>query len=534
MLYRAVRFYVSLYLLVTGIYLITASGRIGLSDSVAMFNVAQSVARDKSFSSEPCELDASNLDAGASVGCVPGFHGGHYAGYGLVPSLLVVPVILGAKAVSAMVHANALAITKAAVSIFTVLIGALACVVLARWILKLGYNRFTAVAGACIFAFASPFWNNSVGGFLSEPYFTLALLVAACLLSNPRRKFSCALAGIAFGVACGTRINGVVLFPAFIVCMAFYVRAYKLPASRLVRDFVEFSVPFSVCALLIAWANYARFGSPLKTGYHLAFPTLPILFSTPFSRGFFGLLFSQEVGLLVFAPWVLVALICFPQFVREHLPEATLCGLSCLIYFVFFAKFFDWHGGTVAGPRLLIPLLPFLVLMMAPAIQYLKQAAAVKPRYWAAISILMVALIGASFVIQLVGTVFPVDRYYTLSQFYLNRPQKPWWWGSIPLASADFLSRMSLSKGQMAQLDPLVARHISQNAVASANSAATEQEFLDQFPNSANMMSPNLIWLKVRIMGQSFKMGIAYLVAVLAMAFGGAIGLLRFTRPQPE
>jgi hypothetical protein len=528
MVYSAVRFYISLYLLVTGVYLITASGRIGLSDSVAMFNVAQSVAQNRSLSSEPCELDPNNLDAGSSVGCVPGARGGHYAGYGLVPSLLVVPVILGAKAVSAMGYANALLISKVGASIFTVFVGGLACLVLARWILKLGYNRFTAVTGACIFAFASPFWNGSVGGFLSEPYFTLALLAAACLLSNPRRKSSCVLAGLAFGIACGTRINGVVLFPAFILCMAFYVRSYKLPVSRFVRDVVEFSVPFSVCVLLIAWANYARFGSPFKTGYHLAFPTLSILFSTPLFRGFFGLLFSPEVGLLVFAPWILVAVIFFPKFVREHLPEAILCGVSCLIYIIFFAKFFDWHGGTVAGPRLLIPLLPFLVLMMVPAIQYLQQGAAIKPRRWVVISTLMAALFGVAFVIQLLGTIFPVDRYYTLSEFYKNRPQKPWWSGSIPFASADFLSRMSVSKGQMAQLDPLVARQIAQSALASSNSAATEQEFLEHFPNSANMMAPNLVWLKVRLMGQSFKTGIAYLVAAIAMAFAGAIGLMRF------
>jgi hypothetical protein len=446
--------------------------------------------------------------------------------------LVVAPVILGAKVVSAAIHANALANSKVAASIFTILIGALASVVLALWILKLGYNRFTAVTGACILAFASPFWNGSVGGFLSEPYFTLALLLAAYLLSNPRRRYSCALAGLAFGVACGTRINGVVLFPAFLLCMVFYVRAHKLPAWRFVRDVAEFSVPFSICALLIAWANYARFGSPFKTGYHLAFPTLPILFSTPFFHGFFGVLFSPEVGLLIFAPWVLIALLCFPEFARQHLPEAMLCGASCLIYVIFFAKFFDWHGGTVAGPRLLIPLLPFLVLTMTPAMHYLQQA--IKSRYWAVISALMVALIAVAFVTQLVGTMFPVDRYYTLTEFYKNRPEKPWWSGVIPFASADFLSRMSVSKGQMAQLDPLVARQIAQNAFASADSAVSEREFLDQFPNSANMMSPNLIWLKVKIMGQSVKMGIAYVVAALMMTFGGAIGLIKSARPQRD
>jgi hypothetical protein len=60
------RFYLRLYLFVAGFYLLTAPGRIGLSDSVAMLNVAQSVIDERSFSSEPCEPDVHALDAASS------------------------------------------------------------------------------------------------------------------------------------------------------------------------------------------------------------------------------------------------------------------------------------------------------------------------------------------------------------------------------------------------------------------------------------------------------------------------------------
>ena len=49
------RFYLSLYLFVTAVYLLAASGRIGLSDGFAMFNVAQSVVHERSLSAEPCD-----------------------------------------------------------------------------------------------------------------------------------------------------------------------------------------------------------------------------------------------------------------------------------------------------------------------------------------------------------------------------------------------------------------------------------------------------------------------------------------------
>jgi hypothetical protein len=524
------RFYLSLYLLVAGVYLLTASGRIGLSDSVAMFNVSQSIIDKGSLSSEPCEYDIDAPSAGSSIGCIPGAGGRHYAGYGLVPSLLVVPTILCARFASEVVHVNPLLISKTAASVFTLVCAPLACVVLAAWVLKIGYGRRAAAAAACILGLASPFWHSSVTGFLSEPYFTLALLMAACLLSSPRRKFACAFSGLAFGVACGVRLNGVILFPAFILSLAFYVRARRLSTMQFLRDSVCFAAPLSVCGLLIGLANYERFGSPFRTGYHLAFPSASLLLSNPLLRGLFEVLVTGEVGLLIFAPWVLIALICFAPFTRAHLPESVLCGATFLIYLLFFAKYSDWHGGWVAGPRLLVPVLPFLVVAMTPTIHHLQQPGVLTKMPWLLAAPLLAAFIGAGVLIQSVGTVFPAERYYVLMEFYKHKPERPWWSGSIPLASVDFLTRMSVPKKQSTrapELDPMLARHEGEAAFASAGSAATEDEYLALFPNPANMTSPNLMLFKFRLMGLPESVGIAYLIAALAIACAGAVGLRR-------
>lgn len=512
------RFYASLYLFVVGFYLLTASGRIGLSDSVAMFNVAQSVLDKRSISSEPCEFDVNAPDAGASIGCIPGSGGRHFAGYGLVPSLLGVPAILFARSVSKIVHVDPLVASKAAVSLLTVLVAPLVCLALASWMLNLGYSRRTATIGACIFGLASPFWHSSVVGFLSEPYFTLALLVAASVLSNPRRGLACGMAGLAFGVACGVRLNGVILLPAYILSMALHTRRNKLSRAHFLRDILQFGASFSVCAVLIAMANYVRFGSPFKTGYHLAFPSAATLLSTPLFHGLREVLFNGEVGLLVFAPWIVIALISFPQFIRMHPPEAVLCGTGALIYVLFFAKYSDWHGGWVAGPRLLIPVLPFLVLAMASAIQQRRTA----------VYTLMLTLVGIGFLIQAVGAPLPVERYYALVEFYKHRPSKPWWSGSIPLASVDFLSKMKVTGIRVpraVELDPLIARHQGEAVFASADSAGTEDQFLDRFPNSVNMTSPNLLLFKLGLMGLRVSVGISYLLVVVVVCFSGALGL---------
>jgi hypothetical protein len=441
------RFYFSLYLFIGGFYLLTASGRIGrMSDSTSMFRVAQSIINEGSLSSEPCDPRVDT--AGLGPNCVPGKNGRFYTGYGVVPSLLVAPAILCARAVATVVHVDPVLLAKASASFFTLLVAPLGCVVLAMWILKLGYSRRTAVLGACILAFGSPFWQNSVSGFLSEPYFTLALLVAAYLPSSPRIRCACALSGFAFGVACGTRVPGIILFPVFILSLAFRTCARRLPWTQFLRDALKFSWPVAACGGLIAWTNYARFGSIFKTGYHIAYPSISFTLSNPFFRGIRELLFHGEVGLLLFAPWVVLAFLYFPRFVRAHLPESVLCGAIFLVTLLFYAKNVTWHGGWAGGPRYLLPMLPFLIMVIAPTLEAIRGRVTIKEnqKLWAIQRASVVLLLAAAFIIQAVTLTYPRDRYYADLMFYAHKPLKPWWYGSIPLAALDYWSRTSIPK----------------------------------------------------------------------------------------
>ncbi len=549
-----IRFWLSLYLFIAAIYLLSASGRIGLSDSVAMFNVAQSVAAERSLSSEPCDpqlLSQPNH-------CVPGVDGRHYAGFGLVPSLLAVPAVLCGRWIASVLHVSALTVLRVSVSVFTALVSPLACVVLAMWIVKLGYSRRAAMLGAFILAFASPFWHFGVKGFYSEPYVTLALLLAAYLLSVPRFPLAAGLSGLAFGAACGCRVNVIILFPVFILFLGFHIRARGLSVAHFLREAGLFAASFSACAFLIGWANYARFGSPLKTGYHLAYPSASALLSTPLFHGTSELLFDGEVGLLIFAPWVLVALICFPSFVRAHLPESVLCGTLFLLNFLFFAKYDSWHGGRVAGPRFLTPTLPFLVMAMVLCIEKLKRRDATEreSRPWAVLRVVMMILVTAAALIQFLGVIFPEDRYYALMgiygdtkntkpiEFYADTPEvmalyrgprvRPWWAGSIPLASIDFLPRLDAAKAQPVRPVDLrehdrasVARQEAQ-VRAALSTANTEEDFLRSLPNSENLTLPNLMLFKMKLLGLPASAEYGYCISVACLGLIGLMGLKRY------
>jgi hypothetical protein len=544
------KFCLSLYLLIAAVYLLSASGRIGLSDGFAMFNVAQSIVNERSLSAEPCDP----LLPGRLNHCVLGVDGRYYSGFGLVPSFLVTPAVLAGEWVAARSHRSASAISKVSVSLFTALVSPLACVVLAMWIVKLGYSFRTAVLGACILAFASPYWHFSVKGFYSESYFTLALLLAAFLLSSPQIPLAAGLSGLAFGVACGCRLNGMIFYPAFLLSLVFNVRARGLTVAQFFREAILFASTFSVCVVLIVWSNYTRFGSPWKTGYQVAYPSLSSLLSMPLLHGMYELSLNGEVGLLIFAPWVLVALICFPSFVHAHLSESLLCGSLFLANFLFFAKYASWHGGEVAGPRFLTPTLPFLVIAMAPFIEKLQHRgpSEQRPRPWAALQMAMMVLVIAAAVIQSLGALFPEQRYYTLMglygdsrligfygaspaimELYSGTRTRPWWAGSIPLASIDFLKRMETANAQLARPVDLadhdqatVARQEAQ-VRATVSTANTAEDFLRSFPNSENMILPNLIEFKLKLLGLHASAVYGYCVLAVLMGLIGLLGLRR-------
>ena len=405
--------------------------------------------------------------------CVPGVDGRHYAGFGLVPSLVAVPVVAFGDRIAALFHVNSPGVSRVMVSIFTALVSAVSCMVVAMWIVRLGYSRQTAILGAGVLGLASPFWHFGVKGFYSEPYVTLALLLAAYFLSNRESPRAAGYAGLAFGVACGCRVNTVIFFPVFILCLALQVRARGWMRARFLGEAGLFTASFSICALLIGLANYTRFGSPFKTGYHLAYPSVSLLFSTPLWKGVSGLMLNGEIGLLIFAPWTILALVCFPSFVRAHLPESVLCGSLFLLNFLFFAKYDSWHAGWVAGPRFLTPTLPFLIMAMLPCIERLWRLGENRQGspFLVPFRVTLVVLVVAAGLVQIFGALYPEERYYCLMglsadtrllgfygttpaimELYKGSRRRLWWAGSIPLGSIDFWRVCAVRMHEWAEL----------------------------------------------------------------------------------
>jgi hypothetical protein len=222
--------------------------------------------------------------------------------------------------------------------------------------LQLGW--WAAYGAALAFAFGSFAWPYISFDF-SEPLQAFCLISAFWALlrafqSNQRQWAWLLLAGFLLGYA--------VLAKTLLVVAILPFAAYLWLNSRgsLGRKFMAqavFGIPLACCGAVIGILNYMRFGSFLDTGYHAG-----SYFITPLWQGLYGLLAGPSKGLPWYAPLVLMLpLSCYWLYKCRRSELAFLC-LLCGTLILPVAKWWSWEGGASWGPRLLYPLLPFLML----------------------------------------------------------------------------------------------------------------------------------------------------------------------------
>jgi hypothetical protein len=469
----------ALYVAIVAIYILTASGRIAGSDALAMFHVTRSLFTEASLSAGPCTPEPR------SVHCVPGVDGKNYAGFGLVPSILAVPAYASGSHLASRLHCDPDLVAGFTISLFQVFVAALTPVIVACWLSQTGFSWRAAVGTSLAVAFGTPFWYYATKQFYSEPYFTLGLISSCYFLSISTGSIFMAFAGGAFGLACASRLNGAILFPSLCLYAWCTLRERGMGAGQILRSLLVFSLPLGIILGLIGWSNQARFGSPLKTGYHLAFPSVGLMLSNDPFNGMWELLMNGEVGLLVFTPFLLILPLLWPAFWRGYRSEGVLVLAASLTNYLFLAKYQFWHGGWSVGPRLMLITLPLLVLPLAAFLDRLPTVPNGRRRY------VVWGLLGASLLVQLLTVPYPMSRYYILDGFYRERGDSIWWSGRPLLEAVSSLPELVTGS-------PLAA---TVGSGASATLAQAGRAHLLGFPNSINLTRADLWWVKAGALG---------------------------------
>ena len=159
---------------------------------------------------------------------------------------------------------------------------------------------------------------------------------------------------------------------------------------------LAFAVPLAALAGLLVLYNLARFGTPLSTGYHFESGEG---FNANWLLGLWGLLFSPYRGLFWYTPLAILSVLAWPGFIRRHRAEGWLTAIITTIMVAMFAKWWMWWGGFAWGPRFLVPLAPFLVLVLAPWLEFSPARGA-----WPVVRrVLLILVLALSFIVQLLA-----------------------------------------------------------------------------------------------------------------------------------
>jgi hypothetical protein len=346
---------VGLFLL--SVYLLTYSGEFHSSDGQAMFAVTESLVRRGDYDINQL------LWMGEQQGAY-GLDGELYCHKGIATSLLSLPLAWLGLVVPfwGMVQTTLL---------FNAVITALTGALVYLYVNCLGYSASTSLILSLVFGLATLAWPYAKY-FFSEPLASLGLLAAAYFLLRYRdigQASDTLWAGTGLGLAVATRFANIITLPLFGLLLLAYIVTRKKRQG--IRDkplppILAFALPLALTALLLGGYNYARYSNVLETGY------LPQqTFSTPWLEGVSGLLVSPGRGLFLHTPVLLVSLLAIPAFVKRHSLEAALALLVSTSYVLLYGRWFFWHAGYAWGPRFLVPIVPFAVILMAPLMEKL-------------------------------------------------------------------------------------------------------------------------------------------------------------------
>lgn len=343
---RAIAWWLALFLF--SVYVLSYSGRMYSQDSMSMFSVTESFVKRGDFDTDQLWtlFKARNEIAP---------DGESYSKYGYGVSLFSVPLYALALALPGLGLVQTTLLTS---SVAIALAGALVFLSARR----MGYSMAVSACVALLFGLATPAWVYAKQ-LWSEPYCLVTLFAAFYYLlcyRGERRQVDAILAALALGLAIATRTTNV----ALVLFYAWYGFSGARRDARMRRGLALFAVVLGLLLLSIGWYDWVRYGSPLATGYRA-----DETFSTPLLQGLYGLLLSPGRGLFVYVPFLIVLPWSLAALWRSARDETILALAISAIYLLVFATWYYWWAGTNWATRFLVPLLPFLVLAVAPVVE---------------------------------------------------------------------------------------------------------------------------------------------------------------------
>jgi hypothetical protein len=410
------------------VYTLTNAGKFHIVDEVSLFALTESVALRGAMDTNAIAWTQWVNSPGEVLGAF-GPDGQVFSKKGPAPALLAVPwYVLLRWLASANVQIGLLQ----GALLWNGIVTAWTALLLWQVALRLGYDDRTGVILGLLYGLCTIAWPYA-NHFFGEPLSALSLL--ACFygvltFQQTGRMGWLWLAGVGAGLVVATVTAHVVLIGILGLAVVFSLAAggswrmedegLKLAISyapratrllsatrqlpRMLYGLAAFAAPIAAAGAFLLWYNFVRFGDPFATGYHFDSGEG---FTTPIVQGLWGLLLSPYRGVFWHTPLFLASLLAGATFVRRHPFAGWLCVALSVALIGLYSMWWMWWGGFAWGPRFLVPLAPFWVLLLAPWVA--DGGWRMAGGRWRMAGVWL--LIGASFVVQVLAVVVNYANY---------------------------------------------------------------------------------------------------------------------------
>lgn len=251
-----------------------------------------------------------------------------------------------------------------------------------------------AQVAALTYALGTPAWVYSTSLYGHQLCASLLIAAFATLILAPRQtspRVPWAI-GSLLGMAVVTE------YPCAPVVVALVLISIRTRSVRFAMHIAAGGVPW---ALLLAAYHTAAFGGPLATGYDFVYrEEFAAGMAVRYGLGFpdpsaaLALTFGSFRGLFYLSPVLLLAawgLVRTLSSTRGRL-IGSIAASVCVYFWLLNAGYYMWDGGASAGPRHMLPALPFLALGLGAAFVAVPRAFAVL----AAVSIMQALLLASA------------------------------------------------------------------------------------------------------------------------------------------
>ncbi len=232
-------------------------------------------------------------------------------------------------------------------------------------------TSLAAFVSSTLILLGTPLFPYSTSFYSHVPAAALLLAAVVCIDQRGERPVGQPLSPkrLRLAGACLALAPGCEYLTAPVVAMLGLWVVLGTPAPYRLRAALNLALGGVIPVLLVAWYHTAAYGLPWRTGYSFVTQAEFIAGHSggvlgvrlPSLAGLHGLTFGNRRGLFYLAPIALLGVMFGVVQARRRRDRAIAMGLASLaLLLVLNAGYYMWWGGAAAGPRHLIPALPFL------------------------------------------------------------------------------------------------------------------------------------------------------------------------------